>query len=165
MCRLLIAGLPLLLLWSFWGSWIFTPYTSSTTTITATISAITDVNTLVLTLTLPPTTIRTVTARDEHALEHEKFIRENCDYHEKLEREKIAREAAEEFWEAKMRASWTKWFMDYFYKPLAYSFVAFVAFGMMINWDWERSKRCWAEVQAESRERERKEMESRIRRS
>jgi hypothetical protein len=133
MCRLLIASLPLLSLWSFWGSWIFTPYTSSTTTITATITT-TNSNTLILTLTLPPTT-RTVTAQEDYNLEHETFIREKCDYHEKLEREKIAREAAEEFWEARMRASWTKWFMDYFYKPLAYLFVTFVAFGIMISWD------------------------------
>jgi hypothetical protein len=162
MCRyLLIAIVTPLLLWSFWT---FTPHTASTTTITATITT-TDFNTLILTLTLPPTTTRTVTARDEHNFEHEKFIRENCEYHEKLEREKIVREEAERVWDAKMRASWTKWFMDYLYKPLAYLFVGYVIFGMMINWDWDHSKRCWAEAQAKVKERERKELENQVRRS
>jgi len=58
-----------------------------------------------------------------------------------------------------MRYSWSLWFMDYCYYPVAYFLVAFVGLCMTVNWDVVSEE--FARFREEERERERLEDELR----
>lgn len=62
-------------------------------------------------------------------------------------------------WEQEMRDSWSLWFTDYCYYPIAYSLVACVGLCMAINWDVVREE--FDRFQAEERDCERLEHELR----
>jgi hypothetical protein len=59
-----------------------------------------------------------------------------------------------------MRASWSVFFMDWCYYPLAYFLVLFVVFGMAIDWDWDAMREDFAKFREERREQQRLEEES-----
>jgi len=159
----LIVIIPLMFLWPIWGSWIFTPCTpctpsASTTTTTITTFKTTSIDTLIITATTYPAVTLTVTSREEYRLRRQ---RQNQEFTEKLNRrkqaqqqEREAREAAM-LWEQEMRNSWSLWFMDYCYYPVAYLLVACVVLCMAINWDVVGEE--FARFQEEERKRERLE--------
>lgn len=152
---ILIVVVPLMILWPIWGSWVFTPCAFSTSTITTTTTT-TIFDTFILTSTIPPTAILTVTSREEYRLRR---LRQNQEFNEKLARRKLAwqqeREARamEELWERKMRDSWSVWFMDYLYHHLAYFLVAYVALCMVVDWDVVEERRTMLLEQERERER------------
>jgi hypothetical protein len=144
---LLIAIIPLILLWPIWGSWIFTPCTPSTTTTTTATITTTVFDTFILTSTIPPTTTLTltITTSEEALLRLERWELEKQEHIKRLEQQTLAwqqeRDVAEakRLWERKMRESWSVWFIDHCYCPLAYFLVAFVCFCMVVDWEglWE----------------------------
>jgi hypothetical protein len=160
--HLLVAIIPLILLWPIWGSWIFTPCDPSTTTTTATITT-TVFDTFILTSTIPPTTTLTltITTSEEARLRRERWELEQQEYDKRLKRQRLAWQQeqdvadAKRLWEAKMRASWSVWFMDYFYFPVAYVMVGCVCFCMVVDWEVLREK--WVKFREEERERLEKE--------
>jgi hypothetical protein len=138
--HLLVAIIPLILLWPTWGSWIFTPCDPSTTTTTATITT-TVFDTFILTSTIPPTTTLTltITTSEEARLRRERWELEQQEYDKRLKRQRLAWQQeqdvadAKRSWEKKIRQSWSVWFMDYCYYPLAYFMVVCVCFCMVVD--------------------------------
>jgi hypothetical protein len=75
----------------------------------------------------------------------------NKEFDKQLERDREAAEA-ERVWEEQLRASWSVFFMDWCYYPLAYFLVLFVVFNMAIDGDWVAMREDYARFQEERRQ-------------
>jgi hypothetical protein len=158
-----VAIVPLILLWPIWDSWIFTIFAPSTTTTTRATITTTVFDTFILTSTIPPTTTLTltITTSEEARLRLERWELEKQEHIKGLKQQTLAWQQerdvaeAERLWEKKIRESWSVWFMDYLYYPVAWFLVGFVGFCMVV--DWEILWADWTKIRGELREQMEKE--------